>query len=135
MRYNGHMNIPQKECLQCRKVFTKPSTESKRLWEVRHKYCSKICANNAPRSAMTRLKMRAKKVGKPSWNKGKKLTSAHRKALRKKHKPLSKETKLRTELSNGRTLCLICHRVITKKFYIELKESNKKRKTQILPSV
>lgn len=37
--------------------------------------------------------------GIPSWNKGKKLSEAHKKALRKKHKPLSLETRLRMSIS------------------------------------
>lgn len=39
--------------------------------------------------------------GTPSWNKGKKLSEAHKKALRKKHKPLSFETKLKMSIARS----------------------------------
>ena len=51
-------------------------------WTVRHKYCSRECANAAPRSDETRNRQRIAKLGKPSWNKGKHLSEHHRNALR-----------------------------------------------------
>ena len=85
--------ILKKTCLVCEKYFLKPQNESFDNWNNRHKYCSRECANLAPRSKETRLKQRLAKLGKPSWNKGKKLTEAHKVALRKKHRPLSEYTK------------------------------------------
>lgn len=85
--------ILQKTCLVCGKSFNKPLTESFKNWFNRRKYCSEICRDKAPRSKATRLKQRLVKLGKPSWNKGLKLSEIHKQHLRKKHKPLSEETK------------------------------------------
>lgn len=41
----------------------------------------------------------ARPKGIPAWNKGKKLSEAHKKALRKKHKPLSIETRLKMSIA------------------------------------
>lgn len=82
------MKILQKTCLVCNHLFTKPMNESLNSWRYRRKYCSKRCANSAPRSQETRLKQRLAKLGKPSWNQGIALTEAHKRALRKPHKKI-----------------------------------------------
>jgi 5-methylcytosine-specific restriction endonuclease McrA len=33
----------KKNCLQCNKEITKPYNESKKAWQIRHKFCSKDC--------------------------------------------------------------------------------------------
>lgn len=102
------MKILQKTCLVCKKLFQKSSTESMKNWFVRRKYCSKKCTDDSPRTKETRTKQRIIKIGKPSWNKGKHLSEAHKKALRKKHKPLSIETRKKMSLyRKGRKLPLL----------------------------
>ena len=81
------MKILQKTCLICGKIFQKSYNESKKGW-TKHKYCSKFCQDKSPRSEKTRLKMRLAKLGKPSWNKGKKLSKEHKAHLRKKHRKI-----------------------------------------------
>ena len=49
-----------KKCLLCGKTIIKRQNESLKDWNDRHKYCSRECTNKA-------------RIGKPSWNKGKKL--------------------------------------------------------------
>lgn len=68
----------------CGRLFKKPYVCSRKEWVTR-KSCSKRCQNRLPRSIETRLKMRLAKLGRSSWNKGKRLSMAHRQALRKKH--------------------------------------------------
>lgn len=84
----------QKNCLVCGHLFQKPVNCSLRDWQYR-KYCSVPCKDKAPRSQKTILKMRLAKVGKPTWNKGKYLTEEHKNALRKKHKPISEENRMK----------------------------------------
>lgn len=85
--------LQTKTCLVCSRTFIKPISESQDNWDNRRKYCSKQCGDKAPRTSETISKMSEKKLGKPSWNKGKTLSEAHKMALRKKHKPLSQYTK------------------------------------------
>ena len=100
------MEILQRACLICKKLFQKPYTESLKNWKQRRKFCSKKCADVAPRSEKTRRKMRLKKIGYIPWNSGKKLDRKHRQALRVKHKPLSEETKqkMRANYREGRKI-------------------------------
>ena len=84
-----------KTCLVCKKLFSKPYHESVKNWIKRHKFCSKKCVNKSPRSEETRLKQRQAKLGKSSWNKGKKLSELHKLHLRKKHKPISDTSNMR----------------------------------------
>lgn len=85
----------EKSCLVCGHLFQKPWNESKRFWRIRHKYCSRVCANNAPRSESTRQKMRLQKLGKSSWNKGISPSRKTRKLLSDalKGRKLSEDTK------------------------------------------
>lgn len=97
----------QKLCLQCGHLFEKPYYCGRPEWKLM-KYCSKKCVNNAPRSKETRNKMRLAKIGKPSWNKGKKLTEAHKKALCGKRGPLKDTSKMKgrrpwNKIGNGIT--------------------------------
>ena len=50
----------KKYCNQCGVVYEKPQNKSLKNWEM-SRYCSRECTNKA-------------KIGKPSWNKGKKRT-------------------------------------------------------------
>lgn len=83
-----------KNCLVCKKLFSKPYTESLKCWETRHKYCSRFCSDNAPRSKETIQKMSLARKGKPSWNKGKKLTEEHKKHLRGKRRTFKDTSKM-----------------------------------------
>lgn len=87
--------ILQKTCLVCNKFFQKPYNESLRNWNYRHKYCSKKCADEAPRSEKTREKQRLAKIGKSSWNKGVPMRESTKRIFRKlfKGRKLSEETK------------------------------------------
>lgn len=88
------MEVSQKTCLVCKKSFSKPYNESLKNWDQRHKFCSIKCRNLAPRPKETRLKMRLAKLGKPSWNKGKRLTEEHKAKLRGKRGSLKDTTKM-----------------------------------------
>ena len=187
----AYMAIVQKTCLVCSRLFEKPSNCSQRVWHSERKSCSKECQNKLPRSEETRKKMRLRKLGKPSWNKGVPHTEEHKAHLRKKHKkikdtskmcgrrpwnkigefgkrinekprrtpeykrwrlkvferddytcqncgkrggsiqadhikPFSLFPELRTELSNGRTLCVPCHKEETKPMYAYFRKRGKK---------
>jgi 5-methylcytosine-specific restriction endonuclease McrA len=65
--------IMQKDCIVCGKLILG------RIY-VATKFCSHGCYSIS-------------KLGKSSWNKGKKLSAAHRQALRKKHKKMSDESR------------------------------------------
>src|SRR4030042_1629892 len=84
-----------KTCLVCKKSFSKPYNESLKNWENRRKYCSKRCADKSPRSIETRMKQGFMKLGKPSWNKGKKHSALHRLHLHKKHRKFIDTSKMR----------------------------------------
>lgn len=103
------MRIQTKSCLVCGRFFPKPITESQKSWDTRHKYCTKVCANNAPRSEETRHKMRLRKLGKPTWNKGKPWSRAIRKKMSEARQgiKLSEETKKKmSDTRRGRKLSL-----------------------------
>ncbi len=56
-----------KNCLQCNSVFTKPTNESKKNWNERHKFCSRDCINEFQKGKPLK---NVDNTGKPSWNKG-----------------------------------------------------------------
>ena len=64
------MRILQKVCLVCNKIFQKPPNCGLPEWSKTRKYCSKICADKSPRSETTIRKISLRKIGRPSWNKG-----------------------------------------------------------------
>jgi 5-methylcytosine-specific restriction endonuclease McrA len=80
-----------KTCLQCGADVHKQPSHSQKYWATR-KFCSSKCAVvfNLP---VTVPKMSAAKRGKPSWNKGKKLSPSHSRSLSavRKGKPYSPE--------------------------------------------
>jgi hypothetical protein len=92
------MSIENKICLVCGKTFFKPLNESEKCWLNRHKYCSKKCKDKAPRSKKTREKMRLKKIGKSTWNKGLSPSEITRKKISDKLKgkrlPMSTRLKM-----------------------------------------
>jgi 5-methylcytosine-specific restriction endonuclease McrA len=64
----------KKNCLQCDKEITKPYFESKKAWEIRHKFCSKTCKVDSQK-------------GKPVFdNTGKKLTEEHKQKIAESHR-------------------------------------------------
>lgn len=57
-----------KQCIQCRKNFSKPSNESKKNWNGRHKFCSRDCVNKSQKGKQLK---NVDNKGKTPWNKGK----------------------------------------------------------------
>src|SRR3990167_4783732 len=62
------MKQPTKNCIQCKKLFEKKITCSKKEW-VKTKFCSRDCANIGRIYVKERYKF---PKGIPAWNKGKK---------------------------------------------------------------
>lgn len=81
----------EKFCIQCGAVFYKRQTQSKRSWAER-KFCSRRCGV-IHHSKVSIPRMVKAREGKPSWNRGQKISEHHRQALSlvRKGKPYTAE--------------------------------------------
>lgn len=79
----------KKKCLYCDNIFFKPQNESLMAWKIRHKYCSRKCADKAKigREHKVEHKEKISMSLKKSYKKGMKV------GFRKGHIPWNKDTK------------------------------------------
>lgn len=61
-----------KPCQQCGKTFEKPYFESMKAWDARHKFCSRLCANEAKKGKPL---SDARKQQNRAWSTGRKHTT------------------------------------------------------------